>query len=173
MGVLLINKNNIGEFKALSNGVDISKIEQYIEAAQEFDLKEIICREFYFDILKNYQEDKYQKLIHGDTYDDGDMTVEFKGLKPVIAFFAYARYILFGNVQDTGFGFVQKTNEFSEPIQEKQKKDMRTLAIQDAMKYWKECLLYLNKKVVDFPVWKKCTESCNKNGRSLNISRIG
>lgn len=170
--ILLINKNDFADFKTISRGVEIERIETFIIEAQDFDLKEVMCRNFFFDVLKNYQAPAYQKLIHGETYTDSDQNeIEFKGLKSVLVYFAYARYILRGGVVDTGFGFVQKKTEFSDPISDKEKRDLRDKSRQDAMAYWKECEIYLNEKIETFPVWKKCVESCGCNGNTSNNSR--
>jgi hypothetical protein len=180
MAVLLINKNDFSDFKTISKGVDVERIETFIQEAQDFDLKEIICRPFFFDILKNFQEVDYQKLIHGETYIDKDGNeIEYKGIKAVLVYFAYARYVFKGSVTDTGFGVVQKKNEYSDPISEKEKKDIRTSSRQDAMIYWKECEIYLNEKIELFPKWKECIDGCGCDGvkingrRKLKIDSIG
>jgi hypothetical protein len=171
---LLINKNDFKEYKALSKGRSIDIIEQYILEAQDLDLKDIICREFFFDILKNNQLPVYQKLIHGETYTDAaGNDIEFKGLKAVLAYFAYARYIMTGHITDTPFGMVQKTNDNSTAITSTEKRDVRDRCRIDAMTYWKECEIYLKEKIADFPKWKDCAEcggSAGTNSRTLKHS---
>lgn len=123
MPVLLINKNDFKEFKQISKGRDIELIEQYVTEAQDIDIRSLICDKFYFDILKNWQLPAYQKLIHGETYTDEDgVEIEYKGLKPVLVYYAYSRYCMRGSVVDTAFGMVQKTNENSQPISISRKK---------------------------------------------------
>lgn len=176
MARLLINKNDFKEYKQISKGKDVELIEQYIQEAQDLDLKEIVCREFYYDILKNFQQPEYQKLIHGETYTDSEGNeIEYKGIKAVLVYFAYARYILRGHITDTPFGMVQKTNEFSQPVSSAEKREVRDRSRIDAMNYWQECKIYLDQHVQLFPKWKECSD-CGCKGsnksRKLNVSVI-
>mgnify|MGYP000010403074 CR=1 FL=1 len=168
MAVLLINKNDFKEFKQLSKGVDIERIEQYITEAQDIDIRKLICDDFYFDIIKNWQEPAYKKLLHGETYTDADdIEREYKGLKTVIVYFAYSRYCMRGGVVDTGFGMVQKVNENSQAISGTEKRDMRDSSIQTALTYWVDVKTYLEEKKSTFPKWQKCN-SCGSQSKSTS-----
>lgn len=163
---LLINKNDFKEYRQLSKGRDVELIETYIQEAQELDLKNLLCRAFYFDVLNNYQQPAYQALIHGETYTDAEgNTIEFKGLKAVLVYYAYARYVMRSSATDTPFGMVQKTTEFSQPVSSSEKRDMRDRCIVDAGEYWKECKLYLDFKEETFPKWAECADcGCSESG---------
>lgn len=167
MAQLLINKNDFKQYKQISKGKDVEIIEQYIQEAQDLDLKNIICRGFFFDLLKNKNEQIYQTFIHGETYTDSEGSlIEFKGLAPVIVYFAYARYILRSHVVDTSFGMIQKTNDFSQPISSSEKRDIRDKCQTDAMSYWEDCKLYLNEKKETFPKWEKCGDCSGTNNNN-------
>jgi len=151
-------------------GRDNDSIEQYIQESQDLDLKDLVCREFFYDLIKNYQDSGYQTLIHGGTYTNKyGYEVEFKGIKPVLVYFSYARYIFRSHVQDTPFGVVQKTNEFSNPISSQEKRDIRDRYRTDAMSYWDEVKIYLDDQYENFPKWNSCTSElcskCNKRGK--------
>ena len=165
MQVLLINKNDFKEFKQLSRGVDIERIEHYITEAQDMDIRKLICDKFYFDIIKNWQSPAYQKLIHGETYtDEEEIERKYKGLKPVLVYYAYSRYCMRGSVVDTSFGMVQKTSENSQPISGSEKRDMRDRSIQTALQYWLDVQKYLKDKEENFPKWKDCGD-CSENAK--------
>ena len=173
MARLLINKNDFIDYKQVSKARDIAAIESVIQEAQDIDLKALICREFFYDILNNYQQEIYQKLIHGETYTDNDgNVVEFKGLKAVLVNFAYARYVLRGHMNDTAFGMVQKTTGFSQPISASEKRDVRDRSIADANGYWQECKLYLKEKEDLFPKWKDCNKCEGSTSRAFKTSTI-
>lgn len=166
MPVLLINKNDFKEFKQISKGRDIELIEQYVTEAQDIDIRSLICDKFYFDILKNWQLPAYQKLIHGETYTDEDgVEIEYKGLKPVLVYYAYSRYCMRGSVVDTAFGMVQKTSENSQPISGAEKRDMRDTSIHIALRYWLDVKKYLKEKEETFPKWSECNE-CKSSSKS-------
>lgn len=169
--VYLINKGNFAAYKTISKGVDLERIEQFILEAQDQDLKSIMCRPFFFDVLKNYQVDKYQKLIHGEEYTDANENViQFQGLKPVLVHFAHALYVMRGDIQDTATIMGRKKNEFSDGLTPVERRDIYTRSRQVAMTYWNEVLYYLKKKENDFLVWKnKC--GCSTSSR-LKIDRI-
>lgn len=168
---LLINKNDFKEYRQLSKGRDVELIESYIQEAQEFDLKNLLCRTFYFDLINNYQQPAYQALIHGETYTDADgNSIEFKGLKAVIVYYAYSRYVMQSSAIDTPFGMVQKTTEFSQPVSLSEKRDISDRAAISAAAYWEECKLYLDKKSDTFPKWKECSD-CGCDGSTSAGSR--
>ena len=105
-------------------------------------------------------------MIHGETYTDTEGNdIEYKGIKAVLVYFAYARYILRGHITDTPYGFVQKTNEFSQPVSSAEKREVRDRSRIDAMNYWQECKVYLDQHVQLFPKWKEC-EDCGCKGTS-------
>lgn len=173
MQVLLINKNDFKEYKQLSKGVDIERIEHYITEAQDIDIRKLICDKFYFDIIKNWQLPSYQKLIHGETYtDEDDIEREYKGLKPVLVYYAYSRYCMRGSVVDTAFGMVQKTSENSQPISGTEKRDMRDTSIQTALQYWIDVQKYLKEKEETFPKWKDCCGCSDSRIRSSSKIEI-
>lgn len=164
--VLLINKVDYTNFREVSKGRNVSTIENFIQQAQDMDLKEIMCRAFFYDLIKNNQLPEYQKLIHGCVYTDLDgVEVAYKGLKAVLVYFTESRYVQRGHIVDTPFGQVTKTNNNSEAIASAERRDISNRARLDAMLYWDECKRYLNKNVDVFTVWKDC-DDCNIKRKS-------
>lgn len=171
MPVLLINKNDFREYKQLSKGRDLEVVEQYIQEAQDIDLRELMCDSFYFDLIKNWQEPEYQKLIHGGSYTDADgIQREYKGLKAALVYFSYARYVMRSSSVDTAFGMVQKTDANSQPVPLSEKRDIRDSSIQTANRYWLDVKKYLDEKEDVFTKWKDCCGcSENKNKSKVDI----
>lgn len=160
--IKLITKTDFIGRVELSSSLNYDKLNPFIILAQNIDLKPLLCPEFYYDILKNYQEAKYQKLIHGETYEDQDGNdIIFEGIAPVLVHFTYARLIKNGFINNTPFGAVIKINDQSEPItqqeRETQNKDHRTIAFT----YFNDVKNYLETKYLegDFELYKKCLNS--------------
>lgn len=88
--------------------------------ALNFDLD--FCYEAVNDILENWDiadtepdYEKYQKLICGGNYEKDGKTYKFHGLKDVWVYFAYSRYKVINEYNDTANGDVNKSNEWSIP----------------------------------------------------------
>lgn len=103
--------------------------------ASNFDLAELFC-DFWVAIEQidtevkvydntpkpdppvNYAEKKL--LLEGGNYTDcGGKLRPFEGIYKIMAYYAYARYVMLNGFNDTANGLVQKTNEFSIPIDQK------------------------------------------------------
>lgn len=105
--------------------------------ASNFDLAELFC-DFWVEIEQinaeiityddapepkppiptNYTEKK--SLLEGGNYTDcGGKLRPFEGIYKIMAYYSYARYVMLNGFNDTPTGLVQKTNEFSIPIDQK------------------------------------------------------
>jgi len=166
---LLININDIAKYRQMSKGIATDKVDQFIREAQEVDFGGIVSAKFYNDIVKNWQNTNYQELLTGAEYVYEDYDYRFEGLKAVLAYFAYGRILTFGNSSAMPHDFVQKTNEWSDPISTAQRRDMRDECRQIARKYWDDCLHYLKAKEDEFPNWDG---SCVQRKSQQNIEKI-
>lgn len=121
----------------LAKHCDLSKLCVAENEASSFDLAELFC-DFWVEIENinseiiayddapepkpplpgNYTEKK--TLLEGGNYTDcGDKLRTFEGIYKIMAYYSYARYIMLNGFNDTPTGLVQKTNEFSIPISQK------------------------------------------------------
>lgn len=116
---------------------DLSKLCVAENEASNFDLAELFC-DFWVEIEQinteiiaydnseepkppipdNYTEKK--ALLDGGNYTDcGGKLRPFEGIYKIMAYYSYARYVMLNGFNDTSTGLVQKTNEFSIPIDQK------------------------------------------------------
>lgn len=121
----------------LAKHCDLSKLCVAENEASNFDLAELFC-DFWIEIEQidtevkayddtpepkptppvNYTEKKI--LLDGGTYTDcGGKLRPFEGIYKTMAYYSYARYVMLNGFNDTATGLVQKTNEFSIPIDQK------------------------------------------------------
>ena len=116
---------------------DLSKLCVAENEASNFDLAELFC-DFWVEIEQinieiiaydnaeepkppipdNYTEKK--ALLEGGNYTDcGGKLRPFEGIYKIMAYYSYSRYVMLNGFNDTATGLVQKTNEFSIPIDQK------------------------------------------------------
>jgi hypothetical protein len=134
MNLLPLQYNCIG---ILAKHCDLSKLCVAENEASNFDLAELFC-DFWVEIEQinaeiiaydalpepkptppaNYAEKK--ALLNGGNYTDcGGKLRPFEGIYKIMAYYSYARYVMLNGFNDTATGLVQKTNEFSIPIDQK------------------------------------------------------
>ena len=169
----LITIQDIVEFKPMSMNTNVAKaLDPYIIEAQEFDLKPFLGDPFYLAILNDATTfDTYSDIWNGQEYQYNGYTYAHNGLKSVLIYQAYARYLVNANSTETPFGVVAKRNEFSDQIDTKALSMKIQQARAGAKAYQQQVEDYLNRNLNDFPLWRI---SCNtpKNNSSVRISRI-
>lgn len=168
--IFLINKLDIAQYKQISDNVPDKVYKPYINDAQFHDLQKLLGGNFYNDLIRNYTDAKYSKLLNGGDYEYSGTTYTNVGLKSVLVHFAYARYILLGSNIDTPFGFVTKTNDNSSAVDYSTKKIIHKENQNLAFNYWENVLNFLIRNSTDYPLFKN---GCVQGKRGFRISKIG
>ena len=127
----LITVQEFSDYRNISVKKDTDYIKECIELAQQSDLIRILG-DFYFDVVANESENDYQDLLNGSTFSYCNDEFEHKGIKALLADYAFARYSLNRNINDTAFGMVTKKMDHSEPIDYNTLKQISIQAQQDA-----------------------------------------
>ena len=109
----LITREDIARYKQLSKSGYDDKLKEQILDAQLLDLQPLIGESLYKKITENPQGNA-SLLDYGTYTHDGIEYINY-GLKMVLAYFAYARYVYFGSYIDTAFSMVEKLNDNSRP----------------------------------------------------------
>jgi hypothetical protein len=156
---LLISKEDFYEYEAITTNTSPDNILPYIREAQKFDLTPILGKEFVSDMQENVDTAIYQSLL--------------PYVRPVLAYYSYARYILSKNAVDTPYGFVQKTNEFSQPVTEKTIARIVEQARNSATAYAREMIEFIKDNNTDYPLYvdNSCTSSI-KYERNIVVTNI-
>lgn len=177
MNTLLITIDDIREFKQLSSNTDVnSKVKFQIREAQEFDLRGLLGDDFYHDFVSKFDAqfqgaDAYKTLFDGGTYEYNDKTYSFAGVRAVLVYYAYSRIIQEIDINVGPHGMRIKTDEFSDRASEKEISRKVGQAISGAQVYAQQLVDYLNRKSIDFTLWKGTNQNI-KTG-SFKISAIG
>lgn len=170
----LITVADIKVYKSLTTNTSGMKIDSEINEAQEFDLRPILGDEFYLALLDDFNASPslatYSDLFNGVTYTYGAYQYQHDGLKAVLCYYAYARYLNNSNTNSTAFGMVQKRNDDSDPISEKTLARLVGQAVSGAKAYEQRILDYLSRNSSTYPLWK-CRVDNNKTG-GMRISAV-
>lgn len=171
----LITISDIQAFKPISNNIDVSKkLNTFIREAQEFDLRPILGDEFYLAIVADFEASPslvtYSDLFNGVTYTYGSNTYQHDGLKSVLVYYAYSRYLNDVQINQTAYGAVTKTNPDSQPISEKALARQVGQAVSGARAYEQRVIEYLKRNEATYPLWK-CYEKSKKTG-GFRVSSI-
>lgn len=171
----LITTEDFKAYRQITDNQLASKIDPYIKEAQFIDLREALGDALYYDLVNNSGNSIYQTLIDGSTYvDTQGYTVSHEGLKPVLVYFAYARYIENSGSHDSAYGQVTKRNEHSDPISEKTLARKVTNARSTAKAYLNDVIKYLNVNFEDYPLWRvSCSPSGGDPSGGIKITAVG
>lgn len=128
----MLHPSDYNDIGIVAKHCDLKKLNIAEKQAMDFDLSQLYCDEW-FDLLEiwkgiiaydaaptvlpmplNYAVNK--KLIYGGDYlNCKDKTRYNEGIKTVLAYYSYSRYIILNGFNDTPVGVVTQTNEFSLP----------------------------------------------------------
>lgn len=138
---LLITRSQLQQYKQVSNTPHDDKLNEQIRDAQLLDLQPILGENLYNKILADTAS--YTALLDGGTYEYEGVTYTNYGLRMVLSYFAYARYIYFGSQIDTPFSLVEKLNDNSRPVEQPQKKTIYQMNRDAAYQLWLNVENYL------------------------------
>lgn len=171
----LISVQDIQAFKGISSNLNLTKdLEPHILEAQDFDLRPFVGESFYLEIVAAFPTlaAPYGDLWNGSKYTYQGNDYEHQGLKAVLAYHSYARYVSEGNVHSTPAGFVKKTNQFSEPVGEKTISRLIAQARSGATAHENRVLDYLIRNKELYPGFK-CPGTENRYKTGVKIRNIG
>ena len=169
----LITKSDIQEYVELSDNLSSTKIDGYVKRAQELDLKMMIGAAFYKAFIDGVEAETamYLTLLNGEEYTYCDDTIDFPGLKPVMAWLTYAQYLHDDSTISTINGIVEATSDHSQRPSEKTITRKIAQARENASHYMDEAHQYLCEKDEIYTLYKG-SQSPIRRGKT-NITSIG
>jgi len=169
--MLLINRIDFANnYRNISqSNYNLGNLDQHISDAQFVDIQRLMGIDFYNDLIRNSNSANYQSLLIGGDYTYKGTVHTNVGLKSVIVFYAYARYLMFGSNVSTPFGLVQKQGNNSSEISFADKKTMSKNNEQTGYNYWENVRLFIERNKNDYPLWK---ENCLIQRQEFRISKI-
>jgi len=160
----LIIPSTLQLFEDIAVNIKPERINVFIQKAQELDLKPFLGYALYYDLLKHLETDgtlkedapqHYKDLLNGSEYlDEHGHIVLYQGLKPVLAYFTFARFIEADAVHYTATGPVTKRYDNADAVPAK---DIAKLVQQQrstANAYANETERFLVDHQEQFPAWR-------------------
>jgi hypothetical protein len=139
----LITRAEIARYKQVSKTPNDAKLNEQILDAQMLDVAPLLGENLYNKIMATPEE--YTELLEGGAYSHDGVSYNNYGLKMVLCYFAYARYIMFGSEVDTPSGFKEKLSNESRPVEFGNKKTIYSLNRDSAMMIWDNVNNYLTR----------------------------
>ena len=174
----LITITDIQEFKPISKNTDTDKkLNPFILEAQEFELRPFLSDQFYMELLNQFKaspqfpNSAYDDLFNGSTWTSGTQTYQNPGLKVVLVYYAYAKYLNRANTNSTAFGMVAKNNPDSTPLTDKRLANLVYQAESGAKAYENRVKFFLDCNSNDYPLYNCGTQ--NKKTGVIRISAAG
>lgn len=136
----LLKPREVGELSRPCDTDDMI-VERAIEEAELLDIKPRLGDELFLHLLTHTD---YSVLLNGGEYrDESGGRHVFAGLKRTLAYYVWARCVKTGTGHLTRFGYVEKQEEHSVPVEYKQQQVAYKDAFATADGYMKECLDYM------------------------------
>lgn len=139
----LITRSDMARYKQMAKTTHDDKLNEQILDAQLLDVQPLIGEGLFNKIIAAPQE--YTDLMDGGIYDHEGISYTNYGLKMVLAYYAYARYIMFSSAIDTPFSVVEKLSDNSRPAEMQAKKTIYTLNRESALQVWGNVKNYLTR----------------------------
>lgn len=161
----LITRNDIARYRQISKSSNDAKLNEMILDAQLLDLQPLIGENLYNKLLANPAD--FEELLDGGIYETDGIGYTNYGLKMVVVYFAYARYIMFSSVTDTPYSVVEKLNDDSRPADISSKKTIYSLNRDAAFQIWKNVKKCLSR--TQHPDFNHCPDTSSKGLRFKKI----
>ncbi len=160
----LITRSDIARYKQIAKTPHDDKLNEQILDAQLLDVQPLIGESLFNKIIAAPLA--YADLMDGGIYEHDGISYTNYGLKMVLAYFAYGRYIMFSSAIDTPFSVVEKLSDNSRPVEASAKKTIYTLNREAAHQVWDNVRNYLIRtRQPDF-------KGCRAQPQGIRFSKI-
>ena len=178
--IKLIDINDIITLKPMSLNTDVGKKLTFcIEEAQKYDVTPFLGDSLYILMELDFSTGspefgtlKYSKLFNGCDYIYSQQTFRHGGIKSMLIYYSYARYLQNSKVNPTAFGLVEKIGEHSTGVDEKTlaRQVSNVIALAQAEQQKVEMFLRYN---LDYPEWVYANKYLTKSATGIKINAIG
>lgn len=169
----LITQADLLTFMPMSDLPD-GRIDPFILKSQDLDLKTVLNDALYYDFLTKFDNSgdtmyaAYQNLLNGTTYTYAGQTIEYRGIKPMLASYVLARFIPMNQINISRYGIVSKVNAQSEPIDQTRITYIVNNLRSDAIAYQNQLVQFLTQNNTTYPLYNVYPDS-NKNNTGMNF----
>ncbi len=166
---LLIDKETVSKYLNVAIGCSDKDFNRYIEEAQEFDLRPLVCEDFFNSLLINHAAPAWQELLEESNYEHLGENYQHSGLKKVLSYFAYSRYILKHNITDSSHNFVIKKTPHGEPLSLEERRNFYYSYRADANTLFDNVKTFLDRKQKVYGNYSRSTKENNSSNWNFRI----
>lgn len=131
-----------------------AKFNQLREETIRKDLTDLLGAAFIDAIVANPTENRFVNLLDAKEYEDyNGYTRRHLGLRFVLSYFLYARYIGMSDVSDTYTGLVRKNRTESESLSDGRVKMLQNDARDIALTQFNSIKEYMTENISEYPEW--------------------
>ena len=168
----LVTKDAFVSLRQMADTISWDKdLKKYAIEAQRFDILPFMTNSFFWAMhnstTKHTEGSIYYKLLHGTEWTFCDETVYFDGLELAIVYFGYSRYIQHAPIISTKYGVVQKTNEFSVPVEDVKITREVAQTRQSGKAILEDAKLYLDNNTDIYTLWASGLSNDASGGAKL------
>jgi hypothetical protein len=129
--------------------------DQLAQEVEEKELRSLVGVALLQDIQDSPTSANNVKLLDGDTFEDCDgNTIKFKGLRYVLAYMNYSKYIYETTISDSFTGMVSKNRTEATNLSNGSKKAIQNDAREIALQEWELTKGFLNDNKDTYPLWE-------------------
>ncbi len=141
---------------------------------EENELRDLLGVALLQDLQTNPSSIYNLKLLNGDTFVNVyGQSINHKGLRYVIAYLNYSKYIGESWVNDTFTGMVSKRREESELLSEGSIRRLQVQARKQGLVEWEIIKDYLNCSSTNFPLWLCAFSKLPYTPKFIGIKKTG
>ncbi len=166
---LLIDKQTVSKYLNVAIGCSDKDFNRYIEEAQEFDLRPLICEDFFNSLLINHATPAWHELLEESKYEYQGKHYQHSGLKKVLAYFSYSRYILKHNITDSSHNFVIKKTPHAEPLSLEERRDFYYRYQADANTLFDNVKTFLGRKQSVYGNYSRSTKTGTASNQNFRV----
>jgi hypothetical protein len=162
--VLLITLSDVSDRLKISSSLELEDFRPYIILAQELYLSKILCKDFYDEIIQEYQD---------DSFSTENQTLYDEYIKKALVYRAYACYLAEANIHVKNSGLRTFIEDDSADKDSKSIYSMVRAYEQRADSYENFLKEYLEDNASTFPTYYANCNSCKTENSALKITSIG
>ncbi len=156
----LLQLSDFSAIREIGTNINEARLLPYIREAQHIDMQNFLGEELYYAFLidqtdtTDFGTAKYQNLWDGATYTPGSNTVYCHGLKLMLLYLSYSRFLKNHDLNVTSYGVrILSDGGLSEKDQRTQVMTKSREAYSTGLVYQKECARFIDDNSGDFPLY--------------------
>lgn len=171
---ILLTQDDFAPYRDISENVDFERLTPWILEAQKIEMRTFLGPELYLKMITDFDGTVFLDPIYNDLWEGTDtVNYRFYGLKPVIIYFAYARFLKNQPVVVTRYGVKNLVNDSSNDNGPGSTRVKQAEAENMAISLQTDCETFLTQYPNDYPDYQTRRGGVNQKNNYINISRGG